>query len=91
MKYLINFIDFWFSDFKWYRNFNINNNKEWIREEKETFFGFRESLWKKVPKGTFIMVQLMNEVIDNYPNFLTFDEQKKRTIIQYYINQYYKN
>ena len=84
------FLDFWFADFRWYRNITEKKNSkfEWMRKEIESEAGIH-SEWMRVPKGTYLILQAVNDMIEDYPNVNDLTDQEKRDIIQNYLDKYY--
>jgi hypothetical protein len=91
MNRIVNTIDFWLGDFKWYRDLTENDKREWICRHETTPYGSTSSIWERHPKGTFLMYSLISKLKSDTPNFDLLSQKEQREIVQKYINIYYKN
>ena len=85
---MLKLLDFWFADFSWYRKLTENSKTEWMRKEIESHAGI-QSEWLRLPKGTYIMLQAVNQMVEDYPNIKDLTDAQKRDIIQNYLDKYY--
>jgi len=88
---MLQIIDFWLSDFKWFRDLTENNNMEWICRHEATTYGGMSSKWERHPKGTYLIYQILQQVTKDYHQFNNLNQKEQRDIVQHYINKYYKN
>ncbi len=91
MNRIVNAIDFWLGDFKWYRDLTENNKREWICRHETTPYGSTSSIWERHPKGTFLMYSLISKLKSDTPNFNSLDQKDQRELVQKYLDIHYKN
>jgi hypothetical protein len=89
MNIVTMFLDFWLSDFKWYRSLTENKKIEWLCQHRKTLHGIESSNWERHPKGTFLMIQLVKKINEEQPNFKSLDQATQRKLAQKYINEGY--
>jgi hypothetical protein len=83
-KKIINFFDFWLSDFKWYRNLTEFKDTEWMSIEDNSEVG-NSKKWERHPKGTYMLMIVLNHLFQN-EDFQKLSEEEQRKVIEHHTN-----
>ena len=89
MKIVTKILDFWLGDFKWYRDMTENDKTEWLCRHETTIYGQSVSTWERHPKGTFFMISIVKEMVQENPDIQSLDDEKQKKIVERYINKHY--
>lgn len=89
MNLVVKVFDFWLGDFKWYRNLTEGTKTEWLCRSQKTFYGGNTSNWERHPKGTYFMINVVKQIVQDNPNMQTLNQNQQREIVQKYLNEHY--